>query len=703
MLSGFLPPLESEHSANEAIQNAFIKVPTFHSEQDIYEFITTALSTLKACPLAVTSYESYRDALSKQDIHCGSFASVGAREEEDCGFSKDPRSSLRQWSHLELLVKCQVEPAAEDPFDEENGGNKEVAADQSMMMEQVLSCAELAFKYQQRQAVFMVLFLGHYARVLRFDRSGVVATEKIDYIERGAELTAFFVRYCRLGRADRGHDPQASLIGTDDPLWRQLKKHGADAAKKDPESHVQKLFNESLDHKWPWWTLSILDEEARVERSFAVGKPHYYTSGVVSRGTRGYVAVPLDDAGAPEGDFVYLKDAWRRDKEGMRKEGTVLKTLNAASVSHVPTLICHGDLNQSAQSYDKWLDYHLGKTRDDCTMEPHQHYRLVVAEVCKPLSAFENGVQLVWALVCGIIAHEEACAAGHIHRDISAGNILLHQDASGEWEGLLNDWELSGILDAGSIECSEQQLDRVGTWQFMSVGMLLNKTKAHTIADDLESFFHVLVYYAVRFLPHNLSDEATERFFYRYFDDYTNGISGYSCGSMKYFAMRRGVIDVALISRGMSDAAGRQTMTLEFYLPPSSTRSESGECTDDITYWSHPINDLLDRLLEGFQAFYDSKLRRTERADQGEDQEQRAKAQLAERVKTHEWMIWLMLTHLRDFGWPRSDKGKDMKPSEEGVSESENVTSSSIDQVGSKRPRDDGDEGEATKRVRNLA
>ena len=183
-----------------------------------------------------------------------------------------------------------------------------------------------------------------------------------------------------------------------------MKKHGADAAKKDPESHIQKAFNESLDRKWPWWKLSVVDEETGVERYLAVGKPHSYTPRVVGRGTSGYVAVPLNDAGEPEGDFVYLKDTWRRNKEGLHKEGTVLKTLNAAQVTYVPTLISHGDLDdQSALSYDKWFDYHPDRARDECPLEAHRHYRIVVAEVCKPLSEFQAGAELVWALICGIM------------------------------------------------------------------------------------------------------------------------------------------------------------------------------------------------------------------------------------------------------------------------------------------------------------
>ena len=195
-------------------------------------------------------------------------------------------------------------------------------------------------------------------------------------------------------------------------LAAQLKQHGADAAEQDSEDHIQKLFNKSLDPQWPWWKLSIPDEVSGVTCWFAVGKPHFCADGVMSRGTRGYVAAPLNAKGDgvdTQANFVYLKDAWRVDHEGMEKEGTILKALNDAKVSYVPTLLYHGDLaHQKTVSYKFWPGFHKAETHEACPLKSHQHYRLVVAEVGKPLSEFENGLQLFWALyccICGMCFH----------------------------------------------------------------------------------------------------------------------------------------------------------------------------------------------------------------------------------------------------------------------------------------------------------
>ena len=70
-----------------------------------------------------------------------------------------------------------------------------------------------------------------------------------------------------------------------------------------------------------------------------------------------------------------------------------------------------------------------------------------------------------------------------------------------------------------------------GTWQFMSVALLLKDTKVVEIPDELESFFHVLVYYSVRFVDSNI--DYADNFICDYFDARLQYLDGERCGSLK--------------------------------------------------------------------------------------------------------------------------------------------------------------------------
>ena len=197
----------------------------------------------------------------------------------------------------------------------------------------------------------------------------------------------------------------------------------------------------------------------------------------------------------------------------------MLEKLGAAGVPNIPTLICHGDLGQETELSKHWATLtRKRKSRrnargtaatrvqpvrkaaigrksavqtasqgtsvrssssvpEACPFQKLLHYRLVVAEVCFPLSEFKCGKQLIsvvndcilgkhWhslqfehvVLICSTcIAHWRAVESPEriLHRDISTANILILPTvvADGEtgqrrvvWKGVLTDWELSESL-----------------------------------------------------------------------------------------------------------------------------------------------------------------------------------------------------------------------------------------------------------------
>ncbi|KAG6858864.1 hypothetical protein C0995_013334 [Termitomyces sp. Mi166 len=109
------------------------------------------------------------------------------------------------------------------------------------------------------------------------------------------------------------------------------------------------------------------------------------------------------------------------------------------------------------------------------------------------------------------IAHEQAARLAKVlHRDISNGNIMFKRDKGNrdKVQGYLIDWDLSldlALVDAGSAEA---QPERTGTWQFLAIRLLESDQGEPVVQDridDVESFYHLLLWMALRYTAHTLT------------------------------------------------------------------------------------------------------------------------------------------------------------------------------------------------------
>ena len=82
----------------------------------------------------------------------------------------------------------------------------------------------------------------------------------------------------------------------------------------------------------------------------------------------------------------------------------------------------------------------------------------------------------------------------------------------------------------------------------MSVALLQDRTKVVEISDELEAFFWVLIYYAVRYLPSNIEDVGN--WLEDHFDTFSFAKGKYVCGSKKKNAV---CMDGALIADDIED------------------------------------------------------------------------------------------------------------------------------------------------------
>ncbi|KAL6306259.1 hypothetical protein BKA93DRAFT_169524 [Sparassis latifolia] len=565
-LERFLPRPVGLTPGNYA--GAFNKMPREGDrEESLYEPFCKCLVAL--CPgykCVSTANAPDRDEKFKQKVDAALFL-----EEEA------PTDGRQHWAQQRISFEFKRYSGRDDPFDEEKEGYEHDTSYGDRTRGQAIAYAAEIFARQFRTFCFTVLILGNCARIVRWDRSGAAFTEKFNYKRNPEILGEFLWRFSHHQAKEQGYDESATLVteGSEDHV---LMKQYAET-KLEFGDYIREYFKTSFDAGWPLWRLKVDDESSpegdhgndpgkshvgtsartasgvsTVPRStyYLVGKPHFLANGMVGRGTRGVDHVDIE------------------------KEGDVLRKLNDASVKNVPTLVCHGDvLDQQTLTQAVWEEVNGPTPAARRPLKKHTHYRLVVKEVGYPLAEFKEGFELVKVVYDCLIAHQQAYEKLHLlHRDISVGNILMMEQEGEEVRvGYLCDWELSKLVSGGNVLQAARQPDRTGTWQFMSALSLRNPYKPSTLQDDLESFFHLLLYMAIRFLPHTISDVGS--FIYHYFDaSKSHQGQFYICGDKKWSTMKNGDL------------------------------SDDGEPIEFGISSTYPLNSLLGTLLGYFKGYY---------------------------------------------------------------------------------------------------
>ncbi|KAI0333008.1 hypothetical protein GY45DRAFT_1245751 [Cubamyces sp. BRFM 1775] len=607
-MAEFLPPIAGEPDG-DAYNNMFDTVPTGGKETDLYQPFVDVVNN---AGILGNFFLAATDALPdptdpkrrKTDVamyHQGAVPATGRRTD---------------WAAIELSVEFKIHPNQDDPFDDKaETGYPSSSIRRRDNLGQILGYAGLVFKYQHVTHHFSVVILGDCARVQRIDHVWLVFSSKFNYKQEPAKLGQFFWRLAHASPETRGRDPTAVHVSPSSPEGLEMLAWKNKTLPAD--DYTRQLFVRTLEQGWSWWKLQVRDGDGYKE--FLVAKPTFIAPGVVGRATRGYVAY---DKSNPDHPFVYLKDCWRVVHGRSELEGDILAALNQCGVSNVPTVLCHGDVGaQRTVSQDVWTRLH---PTQKCRMKVHQHYRLVVKEVGLPLKEFPNGKELVSVLIDCLEAHEEAYTkANIIHRDISVGNILLvpyglhPEDQQPIYKGLLTDWELSKRTEYNEFEARHP--DRTGTWQFLSANALKRPKAQIEIADELESFFHVLLYCAIRFLPHTCSDVS--QFMYSFFDrGEVVGLREYTCSVLKSSVMLRGRLvaptDQSIvfllkprtreeIAAATADAEKIPSLQLSGSSASSSDATAVEEETTVPEDWRHPIDEIFKTLLGWFKARYE--------------------------------------------------------------------------------------------------
>ncbi|GBE90042.1 hypothetical protein SCP_1800640 [Sparassis crispa] len=500
-------------------ERAFSGMPSKGAiEAYFYEPFKDAVNDADMCPcykVAITQYKPDLNDSSKQKPDAALYP-----------VNEVPTDARPNWNIQRLHFEFKRLSEQHDPLNDKPKSELEPdSQERADVRGQCISYAEMLLMHQQRAFCFTVAILGREARIFRWDRSGAIATERFNYITE-LYLCEFLWRFAHLSPEEQGDDLTAIEVEPNSEEVRLMREMAKPVEERC--GHAHKYFAESLDPSWKWWKL-LIDIKDDTPGADADHK-------VLDCSTK---------------TFVWLKDALRVDHDGMEKEGDILHRLNELKIRNVPTLLQHGDVLQHG----------------DILRQPT--------------------LILVTLVFDCMQAHKQAMEKAHLtHHDISGGNLLINEyesvDPFGKpctvRDGILGDWELSKPipLEGDTSNRSARQPGRTGTRQFMSVNVLNDPWRTIVIQDELESFFHVLLYYGARYLAHNFLDVTgfLHWFFDANFWDVAN--AGFVCGLFKDKAMHTGVIR-------------HEQKILKF---------------DDGTGHSHPLNSIMTRLLGWFKAHY---------------------------------------------------------------------------------------------------
>ncbi|RDX51601.1 hypothetical protein OH76DRAFT_1401487 [Lentinus brumalis] len=342
------------------------------------------------------------------------------------------------WADVHFLVEFKAGGTKNDPFDDSPlNGPDALAKTRIAVRGQLMSYAERVFAYQHRCTVFILLVNSDIFRVMRWDRSGVVVTEAINYCRtpHGARaLLSVLHAFSKLSRAQLGLDTSAVRLVKDSCGWQRMdllaiddkrdlksaegiingrihnvfKKPGitygslshdrrarlhddptciCSGHKKTPPvipvlSHIREMFRESLVKGWPRYRLLVDGQE------YLVAKHIFLGFGMVGRGTRGYVALEWKTQ-----RFVFLKDCWRPNYTGLEKEADILAKLNANGVENIPTVVRYGDVLHTEPGFGEQItgasQYRRGGPKKvDTTLPPYEATVPPLSKIQEKLTMF---------------------------------------------------------------------------------------------------------------------------------------------------------------------------------------------------------------------------------------------------------------------------------------------------------------------------
>lgn len=160
---------------------------------------------------------------------------------------KVPSNSKPDWTHSRLFIEFKEGESKYDPWDDSDemspGSEGETAVD---VRGQSIAYAHHTFLHQHRTALYSLFIIGREFRAVRWDRSGVIVSRKVDYVKHTDSLLEILWCIAQLDNAQQGMDPTATLIVEDTQAFRMMDY----LARPDPSVDADYMDTDNAETVW---------------------------------------------------------------------------------------------------------------------------------------------------------------------------------------------------------------------------------------------------------------------------------------------------------------------------------------------------------------------------------------------------------------------------------------------------------------------
>ncbi|KAJ8703529.1 hypothetical protein PTI98_002146 [Pleurotus ostreatus] len=459
------------------------------------------------------------------------------KEDEDAGMAATEDAYIAEPSaadvdtegaeaHPKVTDDTKPTPGEKYPFENDTKQGRSTRG-------QIASYAGVTMAMQFRSHLFSVLVCGRYARFIRWDRSCAIVTRRFDYTTHPLILFDFYKRFAQLTDVQRGLYPNLRELSRPAGMeaLEMIRKY---ATSYFTGEHADFYKKESDPKQLPLLSLVFGDDTYVVPAPCFNGRMYSpfgrctRNRAVVLLKGRNSARVAEDGTYGRDGQILYFKEYWREESAFTKKESEVYRMLEAAKVTFVAEMHAGGDFMVGDDTDAKAIATigHEWKLRP--WVQKHSKLRIrrltahfiVLSTLGRELATFRTARQLVTCIADAMDAHQQAYKLGILHRDVSAGNILMTLEPKNR-RGFLIDWDHCIFLNEALKERTDTRVHRTGTWQFMSAYLTQNPESAsHTVVDDRESALHVLTSMALKHLRHNVGNQQRLRGLLAVFDSY---------------------------------------------------------------------------------------------------------------------------------------------------------------------------------------